>query len=301
VRRSFYPLRYLLLVGGPGLLWIAFFVVVALYALFAIALGTLDPILFQPQPAWNPMDWTFANFGEVLSGLNPSGGQFWPVFSRSVLYIVLATLGCVLIGYPVAYYVAVRARRSKPVLLVLLLLPFLVSYMLRMLAWVGLLAPDGYVNEVLVGLHLIDDPAAWLSGRPSTVVLALIYGWVPYFILPLYASLERLDRRYLEAAGDLGASRVQTFFTVTLPLSRQGILAGLVVIALPMFGDYYTNQLVSGATTTSMIGNLISTYVDGTQQRALGAALAASLLIFLTAMLIYYIRTSARAGREALR
>jgi spermidine/putrescine transport system permease protein len=280
--------------------WLALFVAVAIYALFAIALGTLDPILFQPRPAWNPLQWTFANFDTVFSGLNPSGGEFWGVFIRSIIYIALAATGCILVGYPVAYYIALRARRSKPVFLVLLLLPFLVSYMLRMLAWVGLLTPGGYVDEVLVNLHIVDNSPGWLNGHSSTVVLALIYGWVPYFILPLYASLERLDRRCLDAAADLGANPVRTFLHVTLPLSRQGILAGLVLISLPMFGDYYTNQLVSGATTTSMIGNLISTYVSGNEEQAVGAALAAALLVFLALLLVYYVRAAARATRQSV-
>ena len=300
-RSSFYPLPFLAATSGPGLAWIALFVVLAVYSLFAIALGTLDPILFMPQPAWNPLDWSFGNFHEVINGLNPSGGVFWTVFSRTVIYIVIASLGCVLIGYPVAYYVALHAKRSKALLLVLLVLPFLVSYMLRMLAWVGLLAPDGYVNEVLSRLHLAGGESDWLGGKSSTVVLALIYGWVPYFILPLYAALDRLDRRYLEASADLGAGRARTFLFVTLPLSVPGITAGLVLITLPMFGDYYTNQLVSGAATTSMIGNAINTQITSTQGRAVGAALAATLLIFLLIVLAYYVRATARTAREMVR
>ncbi len=299
--RSFYPFPYLIGISGAGLIWIGLFIVVALYALFAIALGSLDPILFQPQPAWNPLHWGFGNFQQVLDGLNPSGGQYWEVFSRTVVYIALAALGCVLVGYPVAYYVAVHARRSKGPLLGLLVMPLIVSYMLRMLAWVGLLAPDGYVNEALKRLHLVDQPTDWLGGKPSTVVIALVYGWAPYFILPLYAALERLDLRLLEAANDLGAGRARTFLHVTLPLSRQGILAGLVLIALPMFGDYYTNQLVSGAATTSMIGNLINTSIDSTQGRAVGAAMAATLLLFLALLLGWYTRSAARAAREVVR
>lgn len=300
-RASFYPLRYLATTSGPGLVWIGLFVVLAVYSLFAIALGTPDPILLQPRPAWNPLHWSFSNFGEVASGLNPSGGVFWDVFSRTFVYIVVAAAGCVLIGYPVAYYVALHAKRSKVLLLVLLVLPFLVSYMLRMLAWVGLLAPDGYVNELLTRLHLSAQGVDWLGGKPGTVIAALIYGWVPYFILPLYAALERLDRRYLEASGDLGAGRVRTFVFVTLPLSVPGITAGLVLIALPMFGDYYTNQLVSGAATTSMIGNTINTYIASTQGRAVGAALAASLFVFLVVVLAYYVRVTARSARAVMR
>lgn len=299
--RSLYPSRYLLAIGGPGLVWVALFVVLAVYALFAMALGTLDPILFQPLPAWSPLDWSLANFERVFSDLNPWGGQTWGVFSRTLIYIVLSVAGCVLIGYPVAYYVAMHARRTKLLLLALLILPFLVSYMLRMLAWVGLLAPDGWVNEVLLALHVVTEPPEWLSGRSSTVVFGMIYGWVPYFILPVYAALERLDRRYLEAANDLGATPARTFVHVTLPLSMPGIVAGLILIGLPMFGDYYTNQLVSGAATTSTIGNLVNTYISSTQERAIGAALAATLLLFLVAILAYYVRTTARTTRAMVR
>jgi spermidine/putrescine transport system permease protein len=300
-RRSFYKPPYLVAIGGPGFAWIAVFVLVSLYALLAIALGTLDPILLQPQPAWNPLDWSFESFSQVLSDLNPFGGKTWGVFSRTMLYVAAGTVGSVLIGYPVAYYVAMHARRSKAILLALLVVPLLVSYMLRMLAWVGLLTPDGYVNDALRSLHLVDQPPDWLNGRPSTVILALIYGWVPYFILPLYASLERLDRRYLEAANDLGANPVRTFLFVTLPLSVPGIAAGLMLITLPMFGDYYTNQLVSGAATTSMIGNLVNTYVSSTQERTLGAALAAILLLLLVVVLAFYLRRTARATRTVMR
>jgi spermidine/putrescine transport system permease protein len=119
--------------------------------------------------------------------------------------------------------------------------------------------------------------------------------------LPLYASLERLDKRYLEAASDLGASPVRTFLHVTLPLSLPGIAAGLMLITLPMFGDYYTNQLVSGAATTSMIGNLVNTYISSTQERTLGAALAAILLLLFVVVLAYYVRTTSRATRTVMR
>jgi spermidine/putrescine transport system permease protein len=120
---------------------------------------------------------------------------------------------------------------------------------------------------------------------------------VPYFILPLYASLERLDKRLLEAAGDLGAGTIRTFVHVTLPLSAQGILAGVVLIGLPMTGDFYTNDLVSGSPSTSMIGNLINVYENSNVQQILGAALSVWLLVFLAVLLSYYVRSSARALR----
>ena len=238
---------------------------------------------------------------QVWSALNPSGGQDWAVFIRTAEYIAVALAGCIVIGYPVAYYVALHARRGKGVILGLLVMPFLVSYMLRMLAWVGLLSPGGWVNDALQHLGIISHPVDWLGGHPAVVVFALIYGWAPYFIIPLYASLARFDRRYLEASNDLGGGPLGTFLHVTLPLSKQGILAGSVLVALPMFGDFFTNALVSGASTTSMVGTLINADAQSETQQSLAAAIAVWLMLFLGLLLLPYIRSSARAIREVSR
>jgi len=296
-RKPIYPRRHLAALGLPGALWVLLFVGGSLYGLIATATGTVDPLLFQPRPAWNPLNWGVSTLGQVGNSLLPPAGLYWPAVSRTLVFVAIAVAACVLIGYPVAYFVALRARRSKGPILVLLVVPLLVSYMLRMLAWVGLLAPDGYVNRVLQELGIVGGPVNWLGGRPSTVVIALVYGWVPYFILPLYASLERLDRRYLEAANDLGAGRVRTFLFVTVPLSAQGILAGVVLVGLPMTGDFFTNDLVSGSPRTSMIGNVINVYANSITQQVTGAALAFWLLVFLAVLLANYVRSSARAMR----
>ena len=135
--------------------------------------------------------------------------------------------------------------------------------MMRMLAWVNLLQADGYVNRFLMFTHVLSQPRDWLGGKLSTVILALVYGYIPYLILPLFASLDRIDRSHLEAARDLGASPWSAFRTVTLPLSKTGILGGAVLITLPMFGDYYTPNIVSPSPKTSMIGNQIDLYFHG--------------------------------------
>jgi ABC-type spermidine/putrescine transport system permease subunit I len=292
------PRRYLLALGTPGLVWVGLFVAAGLYALLAIAVGGVNPILLSPVPAWNPGAWTSSWLVQVWDALNPSGGQDWAVFIRTAEYIAVAVAGCIVIGYPVAYYVALHARRSRGLILGLLVAPFLVSYMLRMLAWVGLLSPGGWVNDVLQHLGIISHQVNWLGGHPAVVVFGLIYGWVPYFIIPLYASLARFDRRYLEASSDLGGGPIGTFLHVTLPLSRQGILAGTVLVALPMFGDFFTNALVSGASTTSMVGTLINADAQSETQQSLAAAIAIWLMLFLGLLLLPYIRSSARAIRE---
>ena len=293
-----YPRRQLAALGLPGTIWVALFVATALYALISIAVGGIDPILLSPVPTWNPLHWSFGNLESVWSSLKPFSGTDWVVFERTVIYIAIAVAGCILIGYPVAYFVAVRAKRTKGIVLALFVAPFLVSYMLRMLAWVGLLSPDGWVNSVLMDLGLMKSPLNWLSGRPVVVVAALIYGWVPYFILPLYASLARFDQRYLEAARDLGAGGPATFLRVTLPLSKQGIYAGMVVVALPMFGDFFTNQLMSGTSSTAMVGTLINTYAQSQTDQTLAAACAVWLVVFLGLLLAPYLRSSARATEE---
>ena len=296
-----YPRRYLLALGLPGLLWVGLFVTVGLYALVAIAVGGTDPILLTPIPAWNPLDWSTTILREVGAALKPFNGTDWVVFQRTCIYIALSLAGCILIGYPVAYYAAVRARRTKGLILALLVAPLLVSYMLRMLAWVGLLSPGGWVNFVLMRVGLMSHQLNWLQGRPVTVVLGLIYGWIPYFIIPLYASLARFDQRYLEASRDLGANTFQTFMHVTLPLSKQGILAGTVIVALPMFGDYFTNGLLSGASSTAMAGTLINTYAQSQTAQSFAAAVAVWLMVFLGILLLPYLRSSARATLEVAR
>jgi putrescine transport system permease protein len=290
--------RYLLALGLPGLIWVALFVSVALYALVAIAVGSLDPLVLTPVPAWNPLHWSSQWLTQIGTDLKPFSGEDWVVFQRTAIYIAIALVGCIVVGYPVAYYTAICAKRSKGLILALLVAPLLVSYMLRMLAWVGLLAPTGWVNAVLVPLGIVPAQFDWLSGRSVTVVFGLIYGWIPYFIIPLYAALARFDTRYLEASRDLGAGGLQTFLHVTLPISKQGILAGTVIVALPMFGDFFTNGLLSGVSSTAMVGTLINTYAQSQTEQALAAAAAVWLTVFLAILLIPYLRSSARATRE---
>ncbi len=281
----------------PGAAWLVLLFLVPTYAVVAVAFGTVDPIFQNPVPVWNPLHWQFATMRSVLGDLRP-GHVFWIVFVRTFAYVALSLAGCLLIGYPVAYYLARHARRTKALLLVLLVIPFWVSYLMRMLAWIGLLLPDGLVNRTLMDAGILSHPYGWLDGQPSSVVLALIYGYVPYLILPLYATLDRIDRSVLEAGRDLGASPISTFLHVTLPLSRHGILAASVLIALPMFGDYYTNDVISGSPRTSMIGNQINLFFQQGPQRTVGASLVIVLSLVLAVLMSYYLWVTVRASAE---
>ena len=282
----------------PGVVWLCVFFLLPFYVILCVALGSLDPILLTPAPEWNPLQWNTAAFGFVLDNLFTPGAAFETVFVRTFFYVLIATTLSLLIAYPVAYYVARYGGRWKGLLLVGLIAPFFISYLMRMLAWINLLQDDGWVNSVLIWVGILDAPRNWLDGRASSVILGLVYGYVPFMILPLYAFLDRIDRSLLEAARDLGASPFQAFRLVTLPLSTPAILAGVVIIALPMFGDYYTPDLLSGAPQTSLIGNEINLYIRGGQQVPVGAALVVVLMVFLTVLMGYYLFATARAQRR---
>ena len=284
----------------PGTLWLLALFVVPAYAILAVAFGGIDPILRTAEPAWNPIDWDFASMRHALDRIFT--GDLAHVFVRTGLFALLALIGCFVIGYPVAYYVARVAGRTRGVLLVLLVLPFWISYLMRMLAWVNLLQTDGLVNRVIEFLHLGDGTRNWLDGDWPTVVMGLIYGYIPFFILPLYAALERLDFRLIEASRDLGASSFWTFMRVTLPLSVPGLMAASVIVVLPMCGDYYTNTyLTGGSPRTEMVGNQIEFYLRGTSQPQTGASLVVVLMVILMAAMAYYLIRIAKSQREGSR
>lgn len=283
----------------PGVIWLILLFLVPFYAIFAIAMGHIDPILLRPVPEWNPVYWDPSVFASVLDDL--FGGQLGVVALRTIGYVFVASATCVVIGYPVAYFVSRKAGRWRWLWLLLILAPFWINYLMRMMSWVNLLSPDGQVNHVLSWFGLANPPD-WLSGFHVVVVLGLVYGYIPFFILPLFASLDRIDDATLEAARDLGASNAQTFWRVTWPLSRNGVLGGLVIIMLPMFGDYYTPNLLSGSPRTRMLGNTIDQFINQTtSQGSRGAALTIVLMVFVAGLMTYYLLTINRATEEARR
>ena len=288
-----YPRWYWQSFAAPAIVWLLVFFLLPLYTVLSIAFGTVDPILRTPVPVWQPWWWTTAH---VAEGLDKTFGLFQTVYLRTFGYVLVASAICLVLGYAVAYYVARYAGRRKTLLLVLLISPLWISYLMRMLAWINLLQPDGYVNRVLTFLQIVPEPVGWLEGRGITVILGLVYGYIPYMILPLYAFLDRIDVDLLESGRDLGANPLSTFLRVTLPLSRPAILAGLVIVSLPMFGDYFTNTLLSGSPSTTMIGNLIddSIYTAGQQPEA--AVLIVILMLLLLIPIGYYLRSTARTA-----
>ena len=301
-RRWYYPA-----LAAPGIIWLILLFILPFYAIAAVAFGTRDLIFALPIPAWNPLEWQFETFTATANEF-VAGGGLQAQFLRTLAYVAISVSICLVVGYPVAYYIARYGGRLKVLLLTLMIAPFWMSYLMRMLAWVNLLAikPDdpGLFNRILMSLPFVDDPIVWNSGTVShlTVILGLVYGYIPFFILPLYAALDRIDRSQLEASRDMGASPASTFWRVTLPLSKQGILAGAVIITLPMFGDYYTPNLMTAAPGNTMVGNAIDFALQGGQgQQPKGASLTLLLSAFIGALMIYYLASVARAAKEARR
>lgn len=283
-----YPRWFWPLFTAPAALWVLVFFVVPFYVVVSIAFGTTD-LFRNPLPVYQPWYWSFAEFGDVLGRFVGGDAFYRPALMRTLIDVPAASFICLAVGYGVAYFVSRHAGRQRRILLVLLITPFWINYLMRIYAWQSLLQTDGWINDALTALHVIDVPVNWLGGKPITVVLGLVYGYLPYMIIPLFGQLDRIDPALLEAARDLGAGPADAFRRVTLPLSKQAILAGLAIVALPMFGDYYTNTLL-GTARTSLYGNLIDNAVQSPGQGPQAASLVLALTVLLIVPMYYFLR-----------
>ena len=280
----------------PGTVWLIALFVIPFYAVACIAFGTIDPIFRDAVPQWNPLAWNFAQAQQVFTSL--ATGPLRGVAVRTVLYVVCALSLCFVFGFPIAYFLARHAGKRKLLLLALIIVPFWVNYLMRMLAWVNLLSVDGLFTRFMRNFGVNYN---WLDGSPITVILGLVYGYIPFLILPLYATLERLDWRLVDAARDLGANSRQAFRMVTLPLSKAGMVAAGILIALPMFGDYYTNDLLSRSPSTEMIGNQIDFFLNASTEPQKGALLVLALSMFLLLFMSFYLRSTRQQSRQVTR
>ena len=276
------PTGYLLLL--PGALWLAMFFVIPLYSLVATSL--YDPA--GGVDTGYEMAWHFANYANAISDYSTE-------LVRSFVYAGIATILCLLLGYPLAYAIAFKAGRWKNLMLVLVIAPFFTSFLIRTLAWQLILADQGWVADRLRDLHLLAADGRLLA-TPLAVVTGLTYNFLPFMVLPLYAALEKIDPRLLEASSDLYASPIRGFFKVTWPLSLAGVVAGTLLTFIPAAGDYINAQLL-GNTQTRMIGNVIQDLFTDAGDYPAAAALSMSLMILITAMVFIYIR---RVGTEDL-
>jgi ABC-type spermidine/putrescine transport system permease subunit I len=277
------------------MVWIALFFLVPLYVVLCVSFGTVDPIFRSPVPIWNPLEWQFTQVEVVWDRLVGPNNFYLPAVLRTLLYVFVAVVSCLIIAFPVAYFTARYAGKYKGLVLALLVAPFFISYMMRMLAWINLLQPDGLVNTIITLGGTVPLDINWLSGNPYTVVMGLIYGYVPYMLLPLFAALDRISPSLLEAARDLGASGFDLFRRVILPMSLPGIVAGTLLISLPMMGDYFTSDMLSKSPNTAMIGNLINLSIATPGQSGQAGALLILVLLVLLVPMVLYTRSNARA------
>jgi spermidine/putrescine transport system permease protein len=273
---------YLLLV--PGALWLLVFFVVPLIQLFSVSLQSQYP----GYPGYYYRDLNFSNYVAALT-------DFAPQFLRSFVFAGLATFFAFCLAYPLAYAMAFKAGRWRNVMLIAVIAPFFTSFILRTVAWRQILADEGPVASTLNALHLL--PGGRITETWVAVVAGLTYNFLPFMVLPIYASLERADARVIEAGGDLYANGFTTFRTVTLPISMPGVLAGTLLTFIPAAGDYVNAELL-GSDNTKMIGNVIESQFF----RVLGgfpvaAALSFTLMALILALVFVYVR---RFGTEEL-
>ena len=268
-----------------------------LYVVISVAFGSVDFSNFGAAvPYYAPWWWSFTTFNETLSKFWEGSAIYQEPLIRTFEYVFFASVICLVLGYAVAYYTARFAGKYKGLILILLVSPFWISYLMRIYAWQGLLDTGGPINWFLRPFGF--GQTNLLAGHSITIVLGLVYGYIPFMILPLYASLDRIQESLLEAGRDLGGSGAQTFWRVTLPLSRPAILAGIVIVTLPMFGDYYTNDLL-GSTKTSMFGNLIAVQREATGGVTRSASLVLILSIIVLIPMMYYLRETRRQAEQA--
>lgn len=263
-----------------------------LFELFFI-LAPLCSVIWQSFHPVSPdyeilPQWTLANYRKALDPAN------LPILGRTFLYAGSASFLALILGYPVAYFIALKAGRRKNLFLILLMLPFWTSYLIRTYAWMTILQTDGLLNYLLLSLGIVSEPLQLLN-TPGAVILGLTYGFIPFATLPIFVSLEQMDKRLIDAARDLGANDFQIFKEVIWPLSLPGVLAGALLSFVPALGDFVAAELLGGP-DDQMIGNLIQQQYLGSFNWPFGSALSLLLIVMMTAGVIAYARVE--SGEE---
>jgi spermidine/putrescine transport system permease protein len=270
-RRKLLPWLFL----GPGLLWLIIFFLYPLLNQASVSLMSGDP-----ENGYN-LTWAFHTYWDAIS-------DYKAQFGRSILYSGIATVLCLIIGFPLAYFAAFHAGRWRGLILLLIILPFFMSYVLRTVAWQLILSDDGTVVSVLRSIGLLSDDGRLLASS-TAVIAGITYNFLPFMALPLYVALEKIDGRLLEAATDLYASRATAFRKVTLPLAAPGIFAGSLLTFIPACGDFI-NAALLGTPRQYMIGNVIQSKFLNILDYPTAAALSFTLMLFILVGIFLYAR-----------
>ncbi|MFC4786697.1 ABC transporter permease [Nocardioides sp. MAHUQ-72] len=273
---------YLLLI--PAALWLVLFFVVPFYSLLATSLYDPSGSDFRGYD----MTYEWSNYWHALQ-------DYWQPLVRSLVYGAVATFLCLLLGYVLAYAIAFKAGRWKNLMLVLVIAPFFTSFLVRTLSWKLILADDGFVVNALQAVHLL-GPDGRLLATPVAVIAGLTYNFLPFMVLPLFASIDKIDHRLIEASGDLYANPVVGFFKVTWPLSLPGVVSGTLLTFIPAVGDFINAQLL-GSPNQRMVGSVIQSLFTDANDYPAAAALSMILMVLIVGMVLVYVR---RAGTEEL-
>jgi len=270
-RRKLTPWLFL----GPGLLWLIVFFLIPLINQWNVSLMTGNP-----EEGYT-FTWAWSTYTDAID-------EYSEQFLRSIGYAATATILCFVITFPLAYFIAFKAGRWKNFMLLLIILPFFVSYVLRTVSWQLILSDDGFVVDTLKTVGLVSDDGRLLATR-TAVIAGITYNFLPFMALPLYVSLEKIDRRFIEAATDLYASRTTAFRKVTLPLALPGIFAGSLLTFIPACGDFI-NAALLGTPRQYMIGNVIQNKYLIIQDYPSAAALSFILMTFILIGIFLYAR-----------
>jgi spermidine/putrescine transport system permease protein len=283
--------RVVILLLLPGIAYLGLFFLAPLVALLITS--------FQ---APNPDSFDFGSYVYAFQWQNYVAGvaEYWPIFLRSFMFAIIATIAALVIGYPIAYFIGVFLR-GRPSLqaftLILVIAPFFISFLLRTLAWKQILGDEGWLVTTLKSLSLM-PPDGQITGTAFSVIFGLTYNFIPFMVLPIYASLERLDLRYLEASSDLYSRPSTTFFKVTLPLSMPGVVSGTLLTFIPASGDYINaSDDFLGGPSTQMVGNQIQSNFLKLLDYPMAAVLSVVLMGIIMAIVTFYVR---RSGTEDL-
>jgi len=280
-------------------LWLIVFFLAPFVIVFKISLSQTE----LAQPPYLPVFDIDGGWAGVIEFITQLSGDSYQLLFSDLIYLLsylkslqvaaISTMILLAIGYPFAYGIARAPRRLQPLLVMAVVLPFWTSFLIRVYAWINILQRDGLLNDVLMRLHIIDTPATWLSSD-TAIYIGMVYSYLPFMVLPLYASLEKMDDSLLEAAADLGCPRWKTFWLVTLPLSSRGAAAGALLCFIPIVGEFVIPDLLGGSETL-MIGQTLWTEFFSNRDWPVASAIAMTLLVLLLVPILFYERLQQRS------
>jgi putrescine transport system permease protein len=262
---------------------------------YALSIPPYAPTLDLSE-GWEGLRTFFAGLDFETFRFLTTDDLYWKAYLSSVWIAAVSTALALAVGYPIAYGMARAAPEWRPTLLMLVILPFWTSFLIRVYSWIGILSSEGYLNQILIGLGLIDAPLAILNTNVA-VHIGIVYTYLPFMILPIYATLEKMDESLLEAAEDLGCSRVSAFWRVTVPLSKSGIVAGCFLVFIPAIGEFVIPSLLGGSETL-MIGKVLWEEFFNNRDWPVASAVATVLLLILVIPIVLFQRNEQKQ-REA--